>query len=41
MSRPLLAWSVIGVLGAVCIVVGIGKGAMSGAASFEALKFTI
>ena len=41
MTRTLLAWSSIAVLGVVCIVVGIGKGAMSGAPGFEALKFAI
>jgi hypothetical protein len=41
MSRALLAWSVIGLLGVVCIVIGVGKGAVSGTAGFEALKFAI
>jgi hypothetical protein len=40
-SRALLAWIAIGILGVVCLAVGIGKIAARGAASFEALKFAI
>jgi len=39
-ARTFLAWSVIGILGIVCIVMGIGRGAASGLLSFEAVKFT-
>jgi hypothetical protein len=39
-SRTLLAWGFIGILGVVCVVVGIGKGGATGLLSFEAVKFT-
>ena len=38
-TRRVLAWSVIGVFGAVCIIVGVRELAASGTATFEALKF--
>jgi membrane-bound ClpP family serine protease len=40
-GRARLAWIVIGILGVVCLVVGIGRIAATGAAHFEALKFAI
>jgi uncharacterized membrane protein len=39
-TRTLLAWGVIGILGIVCIVMGIARSAASGLLSFEAVKFT-
>jgi hypothetical protein len=39
-TRTLLAWGVIGILGIVCIVMGIGRSTANGSLSFEAVKFT-
>jgi hypothetical protein len=39
--RALLAWIVIGILGVICLAVGIGRITATGAAHFESLKFAI
>lgn len=39
-TRTLLAWGLIGILGMVCIALGISRSAGSGPLSFEAVKFT-
>lgn len=38
-TRTLLAWGFIGILGVLCLVVGIKTGASSGGFTFEAVKF--
>lgn len=38
-TRTLLPWGFIGILGVLCLVVGIKTGASSGGFTFEAVKF--
>lgn len=38
-ARTLLAWGFIGILGVLCLLVGINTGASSGPFTFDAVKF--